>query len=171
MSAKFAEPERLMMDELAGIFEGLGMSPLLGRICGLLIFCKEPLSLQRISDKVKISRAAGSINLRNLVAMGLVKKLPPGTDRRDYYMISSDFAQNLLNSSFSYLNGMITTVDECIEKLPHPSVLDAEKATWHKETLQRLEDFRDVIDVYQHSLESSAERIKARQQTRQRRRV
>ncbi len=171
MESHFKKFEKLVMDELANIFEQQGMSPLLGRICGLLLFCDKPLSLQQVAEGLEISRAAASINIRNLVRLGLVNKLPPGVDRRDYYLISKGFAENLLNSSLSNIGRMIFAVDECIKNLPHPSVLDSEKAARYKEMAKRLEDFQDVLDIFQHSLESTHERIRARREARKIRRV
>jgi DNA-binding transcriptional regulator GbsR (MarR family) len=171
MKSAFVKSEKLLRDELAQVFERQGRSPLLGQIAGLLLFNDKPLSLQRIAESLKISRAAASINLRNLVQLGLVHKLPSGTDRRDYYAITESFAENLLTSSFSYITRIISIVDECIKNLPHPSVLDSGQAAKYKQTFQRLEDFRDVVDVYQHSMKSLSERIKARQQARKRRRI
>lgn len=170
MGDRFTTSEQLLMDELAHIFERQSMSPLLGRLGGSLLFSANPLSLQQIADTLQISRAAASINLRNLLQLGLVKKLPPGTDRRDYYMIGESFAENLLASSLSDIKKVIGAIDECINSIPHPAMLNSAQVEKHKETVKRLEDFRDVADIYQHSLESVGERIRARQQARQRRR-
>lgn len=73
------------------VFEKLGVNHIMGRICGLLITAKEPLSLQQIAEQLSLSKASISIQIRNLEKYGYCRRLPKAKDRKNYYELHEDF--------------------------------------------------------------------------------
>jgi HTH-type transcriptional regulator, glycine betaine synthesis regulator len=78
----------LKMGELSTLF---GFSHVLGQIYGLLYLTPGELSLDDIKDSLSVSKATVSLNIRELLKWGAVKRIwKPGT-RRDYYEAEVDF--------------------------------------------------------------------------------
>lgn len=62
-----------------------GLGRLLGRLFALLYLSPEPLSLEEISERLKISKASASIAVRQLASCKAVHKIESEGDRRDFY--------------------------------------------------------------------------------------
>lgn len=76
--------------------ESLGLPPIAGRILGLLIFDGEPRSFSELATELGVSRGSISANSRHLVARGaIVKENRPG-DRQDYFSLSEESHEVML---------------------------------------------------------------------------
>ena len=72
--------------ERMGIYyERLGVSRIGGRILGLLMMARRPLTLDDMASLLHVSRASISTNARMNVATGMVRHVSLPGDRRDYY--------------------------------------------------------------------------------------
>ncbi len=79
----------------------LGMvSKVGGQIYALLFLSREPMSLDKIGEALKISKGSSSVNVRLLEEVGLVKKVWVKGDRKDYYEVSRDYPRKLLKGFF-----------------------------------------------------------------------
>lgn len=85
-------------------FEQDGSSPLLGRIFSLLIFAPHPIGLQEMADKLGVTKAAVSIQVRRLEKTGVCRKLARGNDRKDFYCIDDSFSLTLIGTLFNKLS-------------------------------------------------------------------
>jgi len=78
----------LKIGELGTLF---GFSHILGQIYGILFITAKELSLDDIKDTLFVSKATVSLNIRELLKWGAVKRVwKPGT-RKDYYEAETDF--------------------------------------------------------------------------------
>jgi len=76
---------------LAGMLASrLNLSPIVGQIYALLYLSPEPVSLNEMVEKLKISKASASINIRYLESWGAVKKVWVNSSRKDYYEANPD---------------------------------------------------------------------------------
>lgn len=73
---------------LMGIY---GMNETIGRIYGLLYFADKEMSLDEMADKLEVSKATISINIRILVALKMVQKVWKRGSRKDFYIAERDF--------------------------------------------------------------------------------
>lgn len=101
-------------------FEQDGSSPLLGRIFSLLIFAPHPLGLQEMADKLGVTKAAVSIQIRRLEKTGVCHKRARGNDRKDFYSIDDSFSLTLIGSMFEkltieskYCKGVLKELEQC----------------------------------------------------------
>jgi hypothetical protein len=69
-------------------YERLGVPRIGGRILGLLIMARRPLTLDDMAALLRVSRASISTNARMNVAVGMVRHVSLPGDRRDYYAFS-----------------------------------------------------------------------------------
>ncbi|WP_281888011.1 GbsR/MarR family transcriptional regulator [Paenibacillus sp. YYML68] len=86
----FADLKDMVTHQFSMSFEAEGFSPLVGKIFALLIFAPEPLSLQDMAEKLGVSKAAVSVQVRTLERNSMCIKLTMNSDRRDYYYISDE---------------------------------------------------------------------------------
>lgn len=75
--------------ELGGLLEAHGVTPIGGRIFGLLLLRGTPQSLDQIVEATGASKASVSQNARQLEREGLVQRLVKPGDRKDYYGLGS----------------------------------------------------------------------------------
>ncbi|NLB34331.1 MAG: hypothetical protein GX817_00675 [Elusimicrobia bacterium] len=99
----------------------LSLSPIAGQIYGLLYLSEEPVSLNDMVDKLAISKASASTNVRALESWGAVRKVWVSNSRRDYYEAEPD----IMKIVFSKLKeGMERRMGEFKDQF---SLIDSEK--------------------------------------------
>ena len=87
------------MVEVGGrICQLLGLPRSTGQIFGLLYLSAEPLSLNRMSSMIGISKGSASIGTRQLASWGAIRKVWIPGDRRDFYEVIEDLGQLVLGS-------------------------------------------------------------------------
>jgi DNA-binding transcriptional regulator GbsR (MarR family) len=88
-----------MLDGLGQLADYFGFSKVMGQLYGALLLSPEPLSLDDLMEKLDISKASVSMNLRTLEHMGMVRQVwvRGGGGRRKYYEAETDFWQIISN--------------------------------------------------------------------------
>jgi len=91
-----------MLDGLSQLADYFGFSKVMGQLYGTLLLNKGALSLDEMMERLEISKASVSMNMRTLEHMGMVRQawVRGGNGRRKYYEAETDFWQiisNLLN--------------------------------------------------------------------------
>src|SRR6059036_788455 len=90
----------MAMDRATGIFvDGIGtaaatsgvLSPLGGRIFGLLYLQERPLALDEIATALEQSKSNVSVNIRGLIDWHLVRRVPVAGSRKDHYEAATNF--------------------------------------------------------------------------------
>lgn len=98
----------------------LGMvSKVGGQIYSLLFLSRQPLSLDQISDALKLSKGNISVNVRMLEEAGLVRKVWVKGDRRDYYEAHRDHPRKLLKDFFDRVRRGIEDSSRVINRCRH----------------------------------------------------
>lgn len=84
-----------MLDGLGQLSGYFGFSKVMGQLYGVLLLSPEPLSLDEMMDRLQISKASVSMNMRTLEHMGVVRQawMPGMSGRRKYYEAETDFLQ------------------------------------------------------------------------------
>lgn len=84
------EIEDQVLQEWAELATAWGVSPVLGRIHGLLLLNGAPMTAEEICDRLQISRASASVQLNAILDWGLARRLFVPGDRRQYYQADQD---------------------------------------------------------------------------------
>lgn len=88
---KFNEAKEKFIQSWGALATQWGINKTMAQISALLMISPEPLSVEDIMDKLKISRGNVSMNLRELMNWGIVyKEFKPG-ERKDYFVSEQDF--------------------------------------------------------------------------------
>ncbi len=98
------EDQQYIIDELintyAEAYHNLGHSSLMGKIVALLLTTEEPLSLDEISERLKMSKGPISQISRKLKEHQLIERVWIPGERKDYYKAKDDiFGQAFRNYS------------------------------------------------------------------------
>jgi DNA-binding transcriptional regulator GbsR (MarR family) len=88
-----------MLDGLGQLSGYFGFSKVMGQLYGALLLSPDPLSLDDLMERLDISKASVSMNLRTLEHMGMVRQVwvRGGGGRRKYYEAETDFWQIIAN--------------------------------------------------------------------------
>lgn len=112
-----------MLDGLSQLADYFGFSKVMGQLYATLLLSPKPLSLDDMMERLGISKASVSMNMRTLEHMGMVRQVwvRGGSGRRKYYEAESDFWQiisNLLSGrEMRDVERAITVMQENSEKL------------------------------------------------------
>jgi DNA-binding transcriptional regulator GbsR (MarR family) len=112
-----------MLEGLSQLSDYLGFSKVMGQLYGALLLNKDPLSLDDLMERLNISKASVSMNLRTLEHLGMVRQvwLHGRGGRRKYYEAETDFLQivsNILKSrEMRDLDRALHIMQENIERL------------------------------------------------------
>ncbi len=88
-----------MLDGLGQLADYFGVSKVMGQLYGTLLLNDGPLSLDDIMQRLNISKANVSMNIRSLELLGFVRQVwvRGGNGRRKYYEAETDFWKILTN--------------------------------------------------------------------------
>lgn len=130
-----------MLEGLSQLSDYFGFSKVMGQLYGALLLNNEPLSLDDLMERLNISKASVSMNLRTLEHLGMVRQvwLHGRGGRRKYYEAETDFLQliaNILKSrEMRDLERALHIMQENIDRL-------------NKSMPQMNEAEKEVADVY-----------------------
>ena len=88
-----------MLEGLGQLAAYFGFSKVMGQLYGTLLMSSEPLSLDDMMERLQISKAGVSTNMRTLEVLGMVRQawVRGGNGRRKYYEAETDFWQIITN--------------------------------------------------------------------------
>lgn len=88
-----------MLDGLGQLASYFGFSKVMGQLYAALLLTDGPLSLDELMERLDISKASVSMNMRTLEHMGMVRQvwLRGRSGRRKYYEAETDFLQVIAN--------------------------------------------------------------------------
>lgn len=88
-----------MLDGLGQLADYFGFSKVMGQLYGTLLLSDDPLCLDDMMERLSISKASVSMNMRALENMGMVRQvwMRGRGGRRKYYEAESDFWQIISN--------------------------------------------------------------------------
>jgi HTH-type transcriptional regulator, glycine betaine synthesis regulator len=135
-----------LLDGLGQLSDYFGFSKVMGQLYTTVLLSPEPLSLDDFADRLDISKASVSTNLRTLEHLGMVRRVwaPNRSDRRKYYEAETDFWQIISN----VLSGReMRDVERAITSLD-------ENAALIRERLNKMErEDRELAELYLERIE------------------
>ena len=78
------------IDTVGEISEWTGFTRVAGLLKGLLLVAREPMCLTEMADRLEVSKAAVSTNIRVLERWRIVRRVYSRGDRRNYYELRGD---------------------------------------------------------------------------------
>lgn len=134
-----------------------GINRTMAQIHALLMISPEPLTAEQIMEDLQISRGNVSMNLRDLINWGIVRRTSIPGDRRDFFTTEADvwsmFQIILRERKKRELDPLLTRLDECLVHVGKKSETADEKAS-HEVFVKRVTELRDFFNTF-HRLAST----------------
>lgn len=142
------------IDVSGEISERYGMTRVAGALKGLMLLSRQPVSLDEMAERLEVSKASISTNIRVLERFKVVRRVFNRGDRKNYYELRGDdlweietqviqtVMQDELSRLASHLKRLRTDLDSAEEGDPD----DQEFLS------RRLEELDDYLDAARHVL-------------------
>nr|WP_232320906.1 MarR family transcriptional regulator [Mycobacterium shimoidei] len=128
--------EAEFVDRMGLFFEGLGGPPTMGRVYGWLMICNPPQqSLAELATALSVSKASISTVARQLLAAGMIERLPSASREHRYRVTPGGFT-HVLNVQLRLMQPGVPAAEFGLRILGED----------RPEQRQRLEDFRDFCE-------------------------
>lgn len=155
-----------MLDGLGQLSDYFGLSKVMGQLYGALLLSSEPLSLDDLMERLSISKASVSMNMRTLEHMGMVRQvwMRGKSGRRKYYEAETDFIQIITNilsgREMRDVDRAITVLDENTRLLSEakPEMNEGDQATAEL-YMERIAKMRTMFRFAQLVITSILERV------------
>jgi len=143
--------------EIAGQLSArLGLSRTVGQLYALLFLSDEPLCLDYMAERLKISKGSASINIRELEKWGAVRKVWVKGSRKDFYEANPDTLkivinrfksgiQQRLNEMLEGINRFERVISEIENNLP---VNEKKKAQFYKEKFKKVKKMQSLVNTF-----------------------
>ena len=134
-----------------------GINRTMAQIHALLFVSGVPLEVNEIMDRLHISRGNASMNLRELMEWGLVRRFRRPGDRKDTYLSDTDpwqmFGRVVRERKRREIDPTADVIKECVAMIPSDD--KSEGAQTLKARLEALLEIFDMIDAaYQQIFKS-----------------
>lgn len=145
-----------MLDGLGQLAEYFGFSKVMGQLYGALLMSSKPLCLDDLMERLSISKASVSMNLRTLEHLGMVRQVwvRGRGDRRKFYEAETAFWQIIANilsgREMRDVERALAVMHKDIEQLsavmPTLSEEDRQQAQFY---LERIEEMQSLFKFAQ----------------------
>lgn len=88
--------EEQFIEHMGQLYERDGLPRIAGRIFGRLLLLEDALNLDQLAESLQVSKASVSTNARMLESAGMIERLTFPGDRRDYYRVSEEVHERML---------------------------------------------------------------------------
>lgn len=108
-----------------------GINRTMAQILALLFTSAQPLTVDEIMERLRISRGNASMSLRDLMDWGIVRRFRRPGERRDAYACETDpwvmFAKVTRERKRREVDPTVTAIRECLDRIPEDAdVAEAE---------------------------------------------
>lgn len=93
-------------------FDEVGLSKTYGRMFGVFMTSRDPISMVQLVDHLQISKSTASVELRRLLSMGVIEKLLLPDQRADYYQIKKDIWTLHLRQKIAEMKKLRAIIEE-----------------------------------------------------------
>jgi DNA-binding transcriptional regulator GbsR (MarR family) len=137
------------VEEVALIFEEIGLTRMAGRILGWLLISNPPhQSADELAEALQASKGSISTMTRLLIQLDLLERAGIPGDRRDYFRMKPDVWAQLLQARLGQITDLHQLAEEGLE------LLEAEPP----ELRQRIQDMHDLYSYVETELPILIER-------------
>ncbi len=129
-----------------------GISRTMAQIHALLMISAEPVTAEQIMEELQISRGNVSMNLRDLVNWGIVRRTSVAGDRRDFFVTETDvwsmFQIILRRCKKRELDPLLSRLDECLNHAGATSDASGAGKAEHDMYVKRVSELREFFATF-----------------------
>lgn len=160
LSANLVAARREFVDLWGQMANHWGINRTMSQIHALLMVSHQPLTAEQVMEELQISRGNVSMNLRDLINWGIVRRTGMPGDRRDFFTTEADvwsmFQIILRERKKRELDPILSRLDQCLDlagKKPdakgHGS---AENKVAHEAYVKRVSELRGFFGTFHRLL-------------------
>ena len=97
MDENLAKARDNFIEGIGHLASTLGLNRVLGQLYAMLFLSNEPLCLDDMAERLKISKGNASLNIRELEKLGVVRKVWVKGSRKDFYEAELDLEKLIKN--------------------------------------------------------------------------
>jgi DNA-binding transcriptional regulator GbsR (MarR family) len=143
------------IENIGKLCDSFGLNRFIAQLYAVLYLSDKPLSLDEITEKLKVSKGNVSINVRELENWGAVKSVWVKGSRKDYYEANLDIKGVLLKKVKAGMQKRIGQTSDMIDGFkdmidsPDPDWTEEEKriAKVFEERMKKIEELRSMAST------------------------
>ncbi|MFB0527743.1 MAG: GbsR/MarR family transcriptional regulator [bacterium] len=143
--------------EIAGQLSArLGLSRTVGQLYALLFLSDEPLCLDYMVERLKVSKGSVSTNIRELEKWGAVRKVWVKGSRKDFYEANPDTLKIVINrfkggiqERLNEMSGGIDKFEKVISEIEsNLPIEEKKKAQFYKEKFKKVRKMQALVNTF-----------------------
>ena len=140
--------EEAVLQTAAELAESISLNRIVGQMYALLYFSPEPVSMDDIATKLKISKGSVSNNIRILEEWKAVKHIVVAGSRRDFYSAEPDFMKIVLERLERGLERRINLANEKFQGIQKLVAENGDKKSraFYSAKIKKLEELKDLAE-------------------------
>ena len=136
----------------------MGLSRVIGQLYAMLFLSNEPLCLDDMAGRLKISKGNASVNVRELEKLGVVRKVWVKGSRRDFYEAELDLEKmiksGIVAAAKRRMNMILETVVETENLVKKAKEMNGEEKKTAGFYRKRLQSVKEIHRFAQETLEN-----------------
>ena len=134
----------------------VGLNRVIGQLYAMLFLSNEPLCLDDMAERLKISKGNASVNIRELEKLGLVRKVWVKGSRRDFYEAELDLEKliksGIVAAAKRRMDMILETVDTTENLIKKAKGVEGEEKKTAELYLKRLQSVKEIHRLAQEIL-------------------
>lgn len=143
MNEKLVKAQDIFLDRINQVCGKFGLNNIMAQLYAILYLSNEPLSLDDMVERLKISKGSASINIRALERYGVVRKVWVKGSRKDYYEAEADISKVITDRIKSMAQGRLSEVDDMVNS--SYAALNSVNSS-NKEEREAIKVFKERLD-------------------------
>lgn len=162
MNKKIIEAQDMILERVNHFCREYGLNNIMAQLYVVLYFSGEPLSLNDMVERLRISKGSVSINIRALERYGAARRVWVKGSRKDYYEAEGDISKviaerikSMAQKRLFEVEGMINSAYAALNAVDSSGDRSHETTEAFKAKLEKLKDLRNKANTVFNLLNSS----------------
>jgi len=148
MDENLAKARDNFIEGIGHLVSSVGLSRTIGQLYAMLFLSNEPLCLDDMAERLKISKGNASVNIRELEKLGVVRKVWVKGSRRDFYEAELDLEKLIKNGIVAAakrrMDMILETIDATENLVRKVKGMNGEEKKTAELYLKRLQSVKEI---------------------------
>ena len=143
-----------IIDKVGNICSRFGLNQFVAQLYVVLYLSREAVSLDELTQRLKVSKGSVSVNIRELERWGAVRKIWVKGSRKDFYQADPDIKKVILSKVKSAVNNQVREVTDMIAEFNSRlstlngglDAADKEAIKYYKERMKKVQELNNFTD-------------------------
>ena len=143
MNEKLELAQNRLIERIGNTCSKFGLNHFIAQLFAVLYLSKEPLSLDDLTQRLKVSKGNVSINIRVLEGWGAVRRIWIKGSRKDYYEAETNIKKVFADRLKSSLRNRISELSEMGEEFKE--IISSANGGMSEEDKELLENYKNKL--------------------------